>query len=141
MKKIVMATLFATAAVAASAGAVEVSAVRDYALDANGYRVGTSVSGLDLTATRIDSAYNRFAVGKSFELAKVGSVAVSAKVAGVYQDTVAGVNGYGVTAGLKATLPVTKSIDVVAGVERFAGQERVKQFNGTTGVVGLNIKF
>ena len=139
MKKIIMATLFATTALAASA--VEVSAVRDYNLDANGYRVAASVATVDLSATRVDSAYNRFAVGKSFELTKVGKVGVSANVAGVYQDTIGGTSGYGLTAGLKATLPVTKSIDVVASVERFAGQERVKPFNGTTGTVGLNIKF
>jgi hypothetical protein len=139
MKKIIMATLFASTAFAASA--VEVSAVRDYNLDANGYRVAGTVSAFNVSATRIDNEYNRFAVGKTFELTKVGKVGVSANVAGVYQDTIGGTNGYGLTAGLKATLPITKSIDVVAGVERFAGQERVKQFNGTTGTIGMNIKF
>ena len=139
MKKIIMATLFTTTAFAASA--VEVSAVRDYNLEANGYRVATSVSGIDLSATRVDAGYSRYAVGKTFDLTKVGKVGVSANVAGVYQDTIGGTNGYGVTAGLKATFPITKSIDVVAGVERFAGQDRISQFNGTTGTIGLNVKF
>lgn len=139
MKKIVIASILATAAIAASA--VEVSAVRDYTVDKNGFRVGASVASVDVTVTHIENTYNRYAVGKSFQVAKVGPVAVSAAVAGVYQDTHTGQNGYGLTAGAKATIPVTKSIDLVAGVERFVGQARVNQYNGTTGVVGLNVKF
>ena len=139
MKKIVIASILATAAIAASA--VEVSAVRDYTVDKNGFRVGASVASVDVTATHIENTYNRYAVGKSFQVAKVGPVAVSAAVAGVYQDTHTGQSGYGLTAGAKATLPVTKSVDLVAGVERFVGQERVNQYSGTTGVVGLNVKF
>ena len=139
MKKIVMASILATVAFAASA--VEVSAVSDRNLDKNGFRVGAEVVGLNVSATHVDDRYNRYAVGKSFELTKVGPVALSASVAAVYQDTNVGKDGYGLTAGAKATLPVTKSLDVVAGVERFVGQERVKSFNGNVATLGVAYKF
>lgn len=143
MKKIVIAAL-AVVSIAASAAEVSVSAVRDYTgTDTNGYRVATQVAGLGLSATHIDNKYNRFAVGKDFQLAKLGPVALSAGAAGVYQstNTVGGVDGYGLTVGGKASFAVTKSVDVVAGVERFYGQDRIKQFNGNVGTVGLNVKF
>lgn len=143
MKKLVIATL-AAVALAASAGEITVSSVRDYTgTDTNGYRVATQVVGLGLSATHIDNKYNRFAVGKEFQVAKLGPVALSAGGAGVYQstNTVDGVDGYGLTLGGKATLALTKSVDVVAGVERFYGQDRIKQFNGNVGSLGLNVKF
>ena len=143
MKKIIIAAL-ATVAFAASAAEVTVSAARDYqGQHADGYRVATQVAGLGLSATHIDNRYNRFAVGKDVQLTKVGPVAVSAGVAGVYQatNTSVGVDGYGLTVGTKASYAVTKSVDLVAGVERFYGQDRIKQFNGNVGTVGLNVKF
>lgn len=143
MKKIVIAAL-ATIALAASAAEVTVSSVRDYTgTDTNGYRVATQVAGLGLSATHIDNKYNRFAVGKDIQVAKLGPVALSAGGAGVYQstNTVGGVDGYGLTVGAKASVALAKSVDLVAGVERFYGQDRVKQFNGNVGSVGLNIKF
>ena len=141
MKKIVIASILATAAIAASAVEVSVSGVRDYNLDKDGYRVGATVAGLSVSATRIEDSYNRYAVGKDFAIAKVGTVGISAGGAVVYQDTVSGSDGYGLTAGVKASVPLAKNVDLVAGVERFAGQERVNRFNGTVGTVGLNVKF
>ena len=139
MKKIVIASILAATAFAASA--VEVSATRDYNLNKDGFRVGADVAGLAVSATHVENTYNRFAVGKNFELTKVGPVALSAGAAVVYQDTHVGQNGYGVTGGVKATLPLAKSLDLVAAVERFAGQDRVKAFNGTTGTLGVSYKF
>ena len=139
MKKIVIASILATAALAASA--VEVSAVHDYTAGKDGFRVGAGVAGLDVTATHVENTYNRFAVGKTFDLTKVGAATISATVAGVYQDTNSGQNGYGVTGGLKASIPVTQKVSAFVGAERFAGQDRVKAFNGTTTQIGLSYKF
>ena len=126
---------------AAFAGDFSVSGVYDYTAKEQGFRVGTSVAGLSLTATHIDNQYNRYAVGKDVELTKLGPVALSAGASVSYQDTINGVNGYGISVGAKATLPITKQIDLVASTERFAGQERVSQFNGNTGSIGLKVKF
>lgn len=140
MKKAIIASMLAITT-AAFAGEVTVSAARDYNVELDGYRVGTSVAGVNLTATHIEKTYTRFAVGKDFELVKVGPVALSAGGSVVYQDTTNGANGYGLSIGAKATMPITKSIDLVAGVERFTGQSRVANSNGNTGSVGLNLKF
>lgn len=142
MKKIAMIALIAMAGVA-SAGEVTVSAVQDYTgVDSTGYRVATSVKGVAVSATHIDSRYNRYAVGKEFALTTVGPVSLGASGAVVYQDTLGGnENGYGFTVGAKATYPVTKAVSVVAGVERFTGQSRINAYNGNVATVGLNVKF
>lgn len=140
MKKIVIATMLAITS-AAWATDVTVSGTRDTNLDKNGITIGTSYAGLALSATKVEDAYNRFAVGKDFSVTKVGPVAVTAGVAGVYQDSQVGRNGFGVSVGAKATYPVVKNLDFVVGASRFYGQERIDRFNGTNVSVGLNAKF
>jgi hypothetical protein len=142
MKKIVIASALAlTCAASAFAGDVSVSTIRDYAVEKNGFAVGTTVAGLAVTASHVENTYNRFSVGKEFQLTKIGPVALSAGGGVVYQDTHVGENGYGLTVGAKATMPITKTVSLVAGVDRFMGQDRIKASNGNVGTVGLNIKF
>jgi hypothetical protein len=140
MKKAIIASMLVLTS-AAFAGEFTVSGAYDYTANEQGFRVGTSVAGLSLTATHIDNHYNRYAVGKDVELVKIGPVALSAGASVSYQDTINGVNGYGLSVGTKATLHITKQIDLVASTERFAGQSRVSQFNGNTGTIGLRVKF
>lgn len=140
MKKAIIASMLLVTATA-FAGEVSVSGVRDYGVEANGFRVGTSVAGLTLTATHIDNIYNRYAVGKDVELTKLGPVALSAGASLSYQDSARAKDGYGISVGAKATLPITKQLDLVAGVERFAGQERISRFNGNVGSIALNVKY
>ena len=140
MKKAIIASLL-TIGTTAFAGDVTVSGVRDYNVEHNGFRVGTTLKGITLSATHIDQGYNRYAVGKDFALTKVGPVALSAGGSVSFQDTFNGADGYGLTVGATATMPVTKTIDVVASVERSAGQERISKFNGNTGAIGLKVKF
>lgn len=142
----IIATILVGATFAASAVEVGVSAVRDGTIDKTGLRVTANVGSIagftpQLSATRIDGAYTRFGAGGEYALAKVGPVALAATAAVVYQDSNVKVDGYGVTAGLKATLPLTKHIDLVAGVERFAGQHRIASSNSTVSSLGLNVKF
>jgi hypothetical protein len=144
MKKIAIAVL-ATLSLAASAAEVTVSGVTDYAgTDKSGVRIGTSYQGIGLSVTHIDDRYNRYAVGKQFEIAKLGQVAFSAGGSLVYQDTLGAIdktNGYGITIGGKATLPLTKAVDITASVERFYGQDRINRYDGNVGSVGLTVKF
>ena len=141
MKKTIIASLL-LATSAAFAGDVTVSGVRDLTAGKNGVRVSTEVAGLNVSATRIEDTYNRYAVGKDFNVANAGPVAISVGGAGVYQRTAdGGKNGYGLTVGLKTTTPVTKNVSVVAGVERFYGQDVISQYNGNTGTLGLAVKF
>lgn len=142
MKKLVIAVALASASIAATATEVGVSAVRDFSgADANGHRITAGIGGVSLSATHINNRHNRYAVGKDFQVYKLGPVALSAGAAGVYQDTDKGRDGYGLTLGTKATVGVTKSIDAVLGVERFVGQDRVKQYNGNLVTAGVSFKF
>ena len=139
MKKMIIAAILGVAAI--SAQAVEVSVLHDYHLNKDGYRISEQVAGLTVSATKMGSTYTRYAVGKSFDVTKIGAANVSAQVAGVYQNTSLAQNGYGLTYGAKVTLPVSKSVDAFVGAERFFGQDRVKSFNGTSANIGLAYKF
>lgn len=148
MKKAFVALAISVAGTAALAADVSVSGVRDYTLDRDGVRVAATASkpvvrNITPTAsvTYINDRYTRYAVGGTIPVAQLGAVAVKATAGGVFQDTAVGANGYGLTAGLQAAVDLSKNVQLTAGVERFVGQSRVNQFNGTVGTVGVALKF
>lgn len=141
MKKFIIATALTTTAMIASAADVGLSTVHDFTVDKTGIKVSGSAYNLNLSATHVDGAYTRYAVAKEATLTKLGPVSVGASLGGVYQNTHSGVSGYGFTAGLKATYPVTKSVTVTAGLDRFFGQERIEAYNGAVTSVGVSVKF
>ena len=139
MKKLISIALISFAGVA-SAGEVTASYLTDSGRD--GYALSTSVKGISLAAAHVDRVYDRFSVGKLFDIAKVGPVQLAAGGAGVYQNTLAGNdNGYGLSAQATATATVNKNVDVVAGVQKFWGQDRVSTQNGNSATVGIKVKF
>lgn len=140
MKKIIIASVMGLAAIAAQAADVSLSNVHDTKTNANGTRIGTTVFGTELAATHTDAA-NQYSLGKSFSVAAVGPVKLGVSGAVFYQDTRAGENGYGLSVGANATLPVTKNVDAFVGVERSVGQQRINAFNQTATVAGLRVKF
>lgn len=148
MKSLVIASALVLALGTASAADVSVGGVYDYTLNKAGVRVTASAGKLGpitptVSYTRVDEAYNRFALGGELPITNLGPVKVAATAAGVYQDTlVPGIgSGYGLTAGLKATYDVTKNVAVTAGVERFVGQDRISAFDGTVASVGVAYRF
>ena len=142
MKKVSIAFALGLMVAAASAADVSVSVARDHASDVNGYRVGTEVRGVSLSATHIPGQYDRVAVGKEVSLFSVSNFNFRGSVAGTYQRTLTGAqDGYGVTAGVGVSYPLTKNINAFANIERFEGQERVNQFNGNISTVGINYRF
>ncbi len=145
MKKLVIATMLATVGLMASAAEVGVSGIRDIAANKDGVSVTASVGSFagftpQLSVSRVDTLYTRYAVGTQYAITKVGPVALAATAAGVYQDSTGGNDGYGVTAGLKATVALNKGVDVVVGAGRFAGQDSINA-NGNVTSIGLNVKF
>lgn len=146
MKKFLTALAFLAFGSAAMAADVGISAVRDSNLNEDGARVTVAAGKVlgvtpQLSVTNVNS-YTRYAAGAEAGLFAVGPVKVSAAGAAVYQNTAgAGANGYGLTAGVKAVLPLAKNISATAGVERFYGQDRVNGFNGTVGTIGLVARF
>lgn len=143
MKKLVIGTVLAVATALSFAADVSVSAVHDVKSNVNGVRLATSVPlGLTASATVFDRLGSRFAVGKEITVTTVGPVALSANVNGVYQNTRGPAsNGYGLTVGAGATYALMKNVSAFVGVERFFGQDRVREFNGTVASVGLNARF
>lgn len=139
MKKLISIALISFAGVA-SAGEVTASYLTDSGRD--GYALSTNVKGISLGASHVDRAYDRFSVGKLFDIAKVGPVQLAAGGAAVYQNTLAkNDNGYGLAAQATATATVNKNVDVVAGVQKFWGQDRISAQDGNSATVGIKIKF
>jgi len=139
MKKLISIALISFAGVA-SAGEVTASYLTDSSRD--GYALSTQIKGFTIGASHVDRVYDRYSVGKSFDLAKVGPVQLAAGAAGVYQNTLAGNdNGYGLSAQATATATVNKNVDLVAGVQKFWGQDRISAQNGNSATVGIKVKF
>lgn len=141
MNKLILATAISLSALTATAADVSVSTVRDFSTDRNGVRVTTGVAGFNAGYTHVTDSYNRFSLGKEMQLVKLGKASVAATGTAVYQNSTNNANGYGLIAGVKAAYPLTKDLELVAGIERFIGQKRVNSYNGNTTVVGVNIKF
>lgn len=143
MKKLTIATALALSVLTATAADVSVSTVRDMTTEQNGYRVTVALPLANLSATKVEGNYVRWAIGHNFPLTSVGPVALSASLAGVYHNTQksSSEDGYGFTVGGKATMPVTKNVNVVASIERFTGQSRISNSDGNTASLGLNVKF
>lgn len=146
MKKVIIAGILASTVGLASAAEVSVGAVYDGKVEHYGTRVSVSGPSFGLvtpkaSATYITNFYTRYAVGGDVNLVEIASVKLGATASGVYQNSHNDVNGYGLTAGLKATYDITKNIALTGGVERFYGQDRIKAYNGTTTSLSVSYKF
>ena len=150
MKKIVIASFLALAALSASAIEVGVSAAQDRALDETGVRLTAGAAALPLgfkgswEATRIDAGskqLTQYGVAATREITKLGVISVGAKVGASYIDRNFGQDGYAATVGLGATMPLTQKLDLNVGAERRYGQDRIADLNGNTLTAGLSYKF
>ncbi|NDB57399.1 hypothetical protein EB001_02985 [bacterium] len=139
MKKLISIAIISFAGVV-NAGEVTASYLTDSGRD--GYAISTQVKGVTLGASHVDRVYDRFSVGKSFDVAKMGPLQLAAGGSAVYQNTLAkNDSGYGLVAQATATAAVNKNVDVVAGVQKFWGQDRVSAQNGNSATVGIKVKF
>ena len=150
MKKFAIASLIATAAIAASALEVGVTSTRDYSGVENrngaGVTVGQSYGKVGVTAgferfTKGTNDQDRYSLVAGYDVAKVGPVTVTPKVGVAYLNNQTGQDGYAMTVGVGASVPVTKQISLGVDVARQYGQERVQAFDGNRVTVGLNYKF
>lgn len=149
MKKIAIASLISLAATTASAVEVGVTATRDYSgTDRNygGITIGKTYGKVSATAgvERASAGNNdqhRFSLVGGYDAAKVGPVTFTPKVGAAYLDNQFGQDGYAMTVGVGASMPVTKQVTLGLDVARQYGQERVQQFDGNRVTVGLRYKF
>jgi hypothetical protein len=139
MKKLISIAVISFAGVV-NAGEVTASYLTDSGRD--GYAFSTNIKGVTLGASHVDRVYDRFSVGKSFDIAKVGPLQLAAGGSGVYQSTLAkNDSGYGLTVHATATATVSKNADLVVGVQKFWGQDRVSAQNGNSATLGIKVKF
>lgn len=149
MKKIVFASLLSLAVTAASA--LEVGAVvgRDYSgvnQNLSGITVGQKygkfgvTAGLERQYTGVNDQ-NRFSLTGSYDLFNVGPVAVSPTVGVAYLNNQRAADGYAMTVGVGATMPITKKVFVTVDLRRQYGQDRVQNSDGNVVTTGIKYQF
>ena len=149
MRKIVLATVLGLAAGAASALELGVTATRDYSGDNRnfgGITIGQSYGKLNATLGAERSSVggndqNRFSLVGGYDVAKLGPVTITPRLGVAYLDNQVGQDGYAMTAGVGASVPVTKKVSVGLAVDRQYGQDRVSQFDGNRVTVGAKYSF
>lgn len=150
MKKFAIASIIALAATAASALDVGVTTTADYsgAEKSTGYglTVGKQTGALSVTGgfdrfTRGSNDQDRFSVVAGYDVAKFGPVTVTPKLGAAYLNNQTSSDGYALTVGIGASVPVTKTIAFTLDAARQYGQDRVKASDGNTVTAGLQYKF
>ena len=149
MKKILFATL-ATLAFSASAVEVGVTGTRDYSgtSDRTGYGI---TLGQKFGAVGVEAGYDRFtqstndqdrySVVGSYDVTKIGPVTLAVKGGVAYLNNQTSSNGYAVTAGVGASVPVVKNLAATIDYRRQEGQKSVNAFDGNQVAVGLKYSF
>lgn len=149
MKKFVLATALVLAATAASALEVGVTATRDYSGDNRnfgGITLGQSYGKLSATAgfersTVGSNDQDRYSLVAGYDVAKLGSVTVTPRLGVAYLDNQTTSNGYAMTVGIGASVPVVKKVSVGLAVDRQYGQDRVNQFDGNRVTASVKYSF
>jgi hypothetical protein len=149
MKKIAIASLIALAATAASALEVGVTAAREYVgtnSNGAGITVGQKFGKVGVTAgferfTKEAADQDRLSLTAGYDIAKFGPVTITPKVGVAHLNNSAAVNGYALTVGVGAGVPLSKTVDFTVDARRQYGQDRVQAFDGNTVAAGLRVKF
>ena len=148
MKKLAIATILATAAFAASALEVGVTAVDQTTPNPNRYGAGVTVGenfgGYNVTEgvsrfIREGNDQTRVSLVGSRDVYKAGPVALSGRVGVAYLNNQTGEDGSALTVGVGASVPVAKSVTAGLSVDRQYGQNRVSSFNGN--VITASVKY
>ena len=149
MKKILFVAL-STLALSASAVEVGVNGTRDYSgtSDRTGYGVtlGQKFGAVGVEAgydrfTQSTNDQNRYSLVASYDVTKIGPVTIAVKGGVAYLDNQTVANGYAVTAGVGASVPVVKNLAATVDYRRQEGQSRVNAFDGNQVAVGLKYSF
>lgn len=150
MKKIAIASIVALIATSASALEVGVVGTRDYSGAENRNGAGLSFGhnyGKVVVATGVErltqgsNDQDRYSLIAGYNVAKVGPVTVTPKVGLAYLNNQTGEDGYAMTVGIGASVPLTKKVSLTADIARQYGQDRVQAFDGNRATVGLKYQF
>ena len=120
----------------ASAAEIGVTTARDYAgtnRDAYGITVGDKFGAIGLTAgwerANTGDRQDRYSIVAGYDVAKISSVTITPKVGVAYLQNKTADDGYAMTVGVGASVPITKQVSLGVDVARQYGQARVDQFN------------
>jgi opacity protein-like surface antigen len=149
MKKIILATTLVLAATTASAVEVGVTATRDYSGDNRnfgGITIGQKYGTIGVTAgfersTVGSNDQDRYSLVAGYDVAKLGPVTVTPRLVVAFLDNQSSSNGYAMTVGIGASVPVTKQVSVGLAVDRQYGQDRVNQFDGNRVTAAVKYSF
>lgn len=149
MKKILIATAVALAATAVTAAEFGVTATRDYAganRNGTGITIGEKFGKIGVTAgfertTAGNNDQDRLSLTTGYDIARVGQMTIAPKLGVAHLNNQAGADGYAMTVGVGASVPLNKSVSLTADVARQYGQDRVAAFDGNRVTVGLRYKF
>ncbi len=149
MKKFALATVIALAATAASAVEVGVTATRDSAGDNRnfgGVTIGqhygkvSATAGIERSSVG-DNDQTRVSLVGGYDAAKVGPVTLTPRVGVAYLNNQTGADGYAMTVGVGASVPVAQKVSVGLAVDRQYGQSRVDAFNGNRVTASVKYAF
>ena len=150
MKKIAIASLIAIAAATASAVEVGVTTTTDYSGSQNrqgfGLTVGQKMGAVSITGglerfTEGTNDQDRYSVTAGYNIAKFGPVTVTPKVGVAYLNNQTSTDGYAMTVGVGASVPVTKQVSLGVDFSRQYGQDRVNAFDGNRVTAGVRYSF
>jgi hypothetical protein len=136
MKKLIAIAALATSSVMAAevavytntgAGAKEITAT-----------IGNQTGYVGMSSGRTQ---DRFAVGREKEIMSFGKVGVFAGSEVAFLRNATSSSGFAFSPFVGAEYALTKNTGVAVIVARQYGQDRVKQFNGTSTVVGIRTNF
>jgi outer membrane autotransporter protein len=152
MKKIVLATSLALAALTASALELGVTATRgDQSGDARNYggitltqpygKVNVA-AGFERSTVGNHGNQNRWSLVGGYDVAKLGSVTVTPKIGYAYLDNQSVKSGNAYTVGVGAAFPVTEQVSFTADYAyQKALESAVEQFNGNRVTLGVKYRF
>lgn len=136
MKKlIVIAALATTSAMAAEVAVYSSTGSAAKEITAT---VGNQTGYVSMSSGRTQ---DRFAVGREVGITNFGKLGVFAGSEVAFLRNATGSSGYALSPFVGAEYALTKNTGVAVIVSRQYGQDRVKQFNGTSTVVGLRTNF
>lgn len=88
-----------------------------------------------------DQVQDRYSLVAGYDIAKIASITITPKLGVAYLNNARDTDGYVMTVGAGASVPLTKQVSLGLDVARQYGQDRVNQFNGTRITAGVSYRF
>ena len=88
-----------------------------------------------------DQVQDRYSLVAGYDVVKIATVTITPKLGVAYLNNARDTDGYAMTVGVGASVPLTKQVSLSLDVARQYGQDRVNQFDGTRVTAGASYRF